>query len=52
MRISESAIVNLSLQTFKGRVNGKRLVINNQLFTIKETFASEVKKRIDSIYQN
>lgn len=52
IRINESTIVNLSLQTFNGRVNGTRLVINNQQFTIKDTYAKEVKNRIDTFYQD
>lgn len=52
IRISESTIVNLSLKTFNGRINGTRLVINNQQFTIKDTYAKEVKNRIDSFYQD
>lgn len=40
------------LQAFKGRINGTRLVVNNQQFTIKETYAKEVKNRIDSFYQD
>lgn len=52
VRINESTIVNLKLQAFKGRINGTRLVVNNQQFTIKETYAKEVKNRIDSFYQD
>lgn len=52
IRINESTIVNISLQTFNGRVNGTRLVINNQQFTIKDTYAKEVKNRIDIFYQD
>jgi len=51
-RINESTIVNLSLQTFNGKINGKKLVINNHIFTIKDTYCKEVRKRINSIYQD
>lgn len=51
-RINESTIVNLSLQTFSGKINGKKLVINNHIFTIKDTYSKEVRKRINSIYQD
>jgi len=52
IRINESTIVNLSLKTFNGKINGKKLVINNHIFTIKYTYSKEVRKRINSIYQD
>lgn len=52
IRINESTIVNLSLKTFKGKINEKKLVINNHIFIIKDTYCKEVRKRISSIYQD
>lgn len=51
VRISESTIINLSPTIFKGRINGSRLSVNNLSFSIKETYAKEVKKRLKSLYK-
>lgn len=52
IRINESTIVNLSLKTFNGKINGKKLLINNHIFIVKDTYCKEVRKRINSIYQD
>jgi DNA-binding LytR/AlgR family response regulator len=51
IRINESTIVNLRSKSFEGRINGTKLAINKQQFVIKETYAKEVKKRLDSLFQ-
>lgn len=51
IRINESTIVNLLSKSFNGRINGTKLSINKQQFSIKETYSKEVKKRLDSLYQ-
>lgn len=51
IRINESTIINLLSNTFEGRINGTKLSINNQQFVIKETYAKEVKKRLDTLFQ-
>lgn len=51
IRINESTIINLLSNTFEGRINGTKLSVNNQQFVIKETYAKEVKKRLDTLFQ-
>lgn len=50
VRISESYIVNISPKMLAGRINGSRLSIENQEFTIKATYKDEVKKRLKHFY--
>lgn len=51
IRINESTIVNLLSKSFDGRINGAKLSINKQQFSIKETYSKEVKKRLNSLFQ-
>lgn len=51
IRINESTIVNLLSPTFEGRINGTKLCINKEQFTIKETYAKDVKKQLDALFQ-
>lgn len=50
VRINESYIVNISPDILKGRINGSRLCIQNQEFTIKNTYKEEVKSRLEHFY--
>lgn len=50
VRINESYIVNISPNMLAGRINGSRLSIENQEFTIKATYKDEVKKRLKHFY--
>ncbi|WP_335974077.1 response regulator transcription factor [Gaetbulibacter jejuensis] len=50
VRINESYIVNIAPDVLKGRINGSRLSIQNQEFTIKNTYKDEVKKRLEHFY--
>lgn len=52
VRISEDYIVNISEDVLEGRINGKRLKIRGEIFTISETYRAEVEKRFDTIYQS
>lgn len=49
-RINDQTIVNLSQKTFNGRINGSRLAISGDEFTITPTYKKEVKKRIEFLY--
>ena len=51
VRVNESTIVNLLSKSFEGRINGSKLSIHNEQISIKETYAKEVKKRLDSLFQ-
>ncbi|MFV0573750.1 MAG: response regulator transcription factor [Xanthomarina gelatinilytica] len=50
VRINESYIVNIAPDVLKGRINGSRLSIQNQEFTIKNTYKEEVKSRLEHFY--
>lgn len=50
VRINESYIVNIAPDVLKGRINGSRLSIQNQEFTIKNTHKEEVKSRLEHFY--
>lgn len=50
VRINESYIVNIAPDVLKGRINGSRLSIQNQEFTIKNTYKGEVNKRLKHFY--
>lgn len=51
VRISEDYIVNISEDVLEGRINGKRLKIRKQIFTISERYKAEVEKRFEKLYQ-
>jgi CheY-like chemotaxis protein len=50
VRINSSEIINITVKTFDGRINGKRLVISNKVFIISDTYKEEVEKRIQYFY--
>lgn len=50
IRINEGSIVNLNKPFFNGRINGSRLQIKNQNFSISNTYKKEVLKRIEELY--
>ncbi len=50
VRINESYIINIAPDVLKGRINGSRLSIQNQEFTIKKTYKEEVKSRLEHFY--
>lgn len=49
-RINESYIVNLDSHILKGRINGSKLSIVGEIFTVKDTYKETVKKKIDTLY--
>jgi DNA-binding LytR/AlgR family response regulator len=51
VRISSDYIVNLSTDFFDGRINGKRLKIRREVFTISEHYKPDVEKKIYELYQ-
>lgn len=50
VRINSSEILNVTVSTFDGRINGRRLVIANKVYTISDTYKDEVEKRIAHFY--
>lgn len=50
VRINSSEILNVTVKTFDGRINGRRLVIANKVYTISDTYKEEVEKRIAHFY--
>lgn len=51
VRINSSEIINLTVSTFDGRINGRRLKISANIYTISETYKDEVEKRIAHFYR-
>ncbi|MCV6629071.1 MAG: response regulator transcription factor [Flavobacteriaceae bacterium] len=52
-RISEDYIVNLHSDfALKGRINGKRLLIEEEVLEISDRYKSDVEKRLSRIYEN
>jgi len=50
VRINSSEILNVTVNTFDGRINGRRLVIADKVYTISDTYKDEVEKRIAHFY--
>lgn len=50
VRINESEIINLTVSSIDGRINGRRIKIKNKIFTISDTYKEEVEKRIAHFY--
>lgn len=50
VRINSSEILNLTVSTFDGRINGRRLIIADKVYTISVTYIEEVEKRIAHFY--
>jgi DNA-binding response OmpR family regulator len=50
VRINESYIVNIATNVMDGRINGSRLCIKNQEYTINNTYKEEVNKRLKHFY--
>lgn len=50
VRINSSEILNVTVGTFDGRINGRRLVIADKVYTISDTYKDEVEKRIAHFY--
>lgn len=50
VRINSSEILNVTVKTFDGRINGRRLVIAKKVYTISVTYKEEVEKRIAHFY--
>lgn len=50
VRINESYIVNIAPDVLDGRINGSKLCVNNKEYTIKNTYKSEVQKRLEHFY--
>jgi len=50
VRINSSEILNVTVSTFDGRINGRRLVIADKVYTISDTYKDEVEKRIAHFY--
>lgn len=51
VRISDDYIVNISEDLLDGRINGKRLKIRGEVFTISDRYKAEVEKRFEMLYQ-
>ncbi len=51
VRINSSEIINLTVATFDGRINGRRLKIANTVYTISETYKMEVENRIAHFFK-
>ena len=49
-RINNSEILNVTVETFDGRINGRRLVVAGKVYTISDTYKEEVEKRIAYFY--
>lgn len=50
VRINSSEILNITVKTFDGRINGRRLVIADKVYIISDTYKEEVEKRIAHFY--
>ena len=50
VRVNSSEILNVTVSTFDGRINGRRLVIADKVYIISETYKDEVEKRIAHFY--
>lgn len=50
VRINSSEILNVTVKNFDGRINGRRLVIADKVYTISDTYKDEVEKRIAHFY--
>ena len=50
VRINSSEILNVTVDTFDGRINGRRLVIADKVYIISDTYKEEVEKRITHFY--
>lgn len=50
VRINSSQIINLTLPTFEGRINTKRIMISNKVYTISNTYKDEFEKRLKHFY--
>jgi len=50
VRINSSEILNVTVNSFDGRIKGRRLVIADKVYTISDTFKDEVEKRIAHFY--
>ena len=50
VRINSSEILNVTVSTFDGRINGRRLVIADKVYIISDTYKDEVEKRIAHFY--
>jgi len=50
VRINSSEILNVTVSTFDGRINGRRLSIADKVYTISDTYREEVEKRIAHFY--
>lgn len=50
VRISEDYIVNIGNEILDGRINGKRLKIRNEVFSISERYKDEVEIRLKFFY--
>lgn len=50
VRVNSSEILNVTVKTFDGRINGRRLVIADKVYIISETYKDEVEKRIAHFY--
>lgn len=51
VRINSSEIINLTVSSFDGRINGRRLKIANTVYCISETYKEEVEKRIAHFFK-
>lgn len=50
VRINSSEILNITVNSFNGRINGRRLEIANKVYTISDTYKEELEKRIKHFY--
>ncbi|MFD2916822.1 response regulator transcription factor [Psychroserpens luteus] len=50
VRINSSEILNVTVNSFDGRINGRHLVIADKVYTISDTYKEEVEKRIAHFY--
>ena len=50
VRINSSEILNVTVKTFDGRINGRRLVIAGKTYSISDTYKEELEKRITHFY--
>lgn len=51
VRINSSEIMNLTVPSFDGRINGRRLKISDSIYTISETYKEEVERRLAHFYK-
>ena len=49
-RINDRYIVNLNPKIFKGRINGKKIVIGDAVFTISRTYLDNFEKTVEFLY--